>query len=79
MTFAHPRNSGLREIHRNLRCPVEFAETADIWVFPRRVMALPITSEDSYLLHILEAQADDLLSERRTTTGLRGLVEKSAP
>src|SRR5215469_16768730 len=27
MTFAHPRNSGLREIHRILRCPVEFATT----------------------------------------------------
>src|SRR5215510_5594841 len=75
MTFAHPRNSGLREIHRILRCPVEFAQTTDSWVFPQRVMKLPITSEDSHLLHILEAHADDLLSERRATTGLRGLVE----
>src|SRR5215469_958024 len=75
MTFAHPRNSGLREIHRILRCPVEFAQTTDSWVFPQRVVELPITSGDSHLLHILEAHADDLLSERRTTTGLRGLVE----
>ena len=75
MTFAHPRNSGLREIHRILRCPVEFAQTTDSWVFPQRVMELPITSGDSHLLQILEAHADDLLSERRTTTGLRGLVE----
>src|SRR5215510_7960869 len=75
MTFAHPRNSGLREIHRILRCPVEFAQTAGSWVFPQRVMELQITSGDSHLLHILEAHADDLLSERRTTTGLRGLVE----
>jgi len=74
MTFAHPRNSGLREVHRIL-CPVEFAQTADSWVFPQRVMELQITSGDSHLLHILEAHADDLLSERRTTTGLRGLVE----
>ena len=29
MTFAHPRDSGLREIHRILRCPVEFAQTTD--------------------------------------------------
>ena len=75
MTFAHPRNLALREIHRILRCPVEFAQTTDSWVLPQRVMELPITSGDSHLLHILEAHADDLLSERRTATGLRGLVE----
>jgi AraC-like DNA-binding protein len=38
-------------------------------------MELPITSGDSHLLHILEAHADDLLSERRSATGLQGLVE----
>ena len=38
-------------------------------------MELPITSGDTQLLHILEAHADDLLSERRIATGLQGLVE----
>src|SRR5215469_16647191 len=75
MTFAHTRHSGLREIHRILRCPVEFAQTTDSWVFPQSVMELPITSGDSHLLHILEAHADELLSKRRTAIGLRGLVE----
>jgi AraC-like DNA-binding protein len=75
MTFAHPRSLGLREIHRILRCPVQFAQTTDSWVLPQRVMELPIASGDSQLLHILEAHADDLLSERRTAAGLRGLVE----
>ena len=75
MTFAHPRNLALREIHRILRCPVEFAQTTDSWVLPQSVMELPIASGDSHLLHILKAHADDLLSERRTATGLRGLVE----
>ena len=75
VTFAHPRSLALREIHRILRCPVEFAQTADSWVLPQSVMELPITSGDSHLLHILEAHADDLLSERRTATGLRGMVE----
>ena len=75
MTFAHPRNRALREIHRILRCPVEFAQTTDSWVLPQSVIELPIASRDSHLLHILEAHADDLLSERRTATGLRGLVE----
>jgi len=53
MTFAHARSWGLREIHRILRCPVEFAQTTDSWVLPERVMELPITSGDSHLLHIL--------------------------
>jgi AraC-like DNA-binding protein len=76
ITFAHTRDSRfLREIHGILRCPVEFAQTSDSWVFPQRVVELPITSGDSRLLHILEAHAEDLLSERRTAAGLQGLVE----
>jgi AraC-like DNA-binding protein len=75
LTFVHARNSDLREIHRLLRCPVEFAHATDSWVFPQSVMALPIISQDSRLLQILEAHADDLLSERRTVAGLQGLVE----
>ena len=38
-------------------------------------MELRIVSEDSQLLHILEAHGDDLLAERRTAIGLRGVVE----
>ena len=73
--FAHARNSGLREIHRILRCPVEFVQTVDRWVLPQRVMELPIVSEDSRLLQILEAHAGGILSERRAPPGLRSLVE----
>jgi len=65
----------LRDVHRILRCPVEFRQPADSWVLPRSVMELPIISEDSRLLGILEAHADALLSERRTAAGLRELVE----
>jgi len=75
MTFAHARNSGGREVHRILRCPVEFVQATDSWVLPRSVMELRIVSEDPHLLQILEAHADDLLSERRGATGLRGVVE----
>jgi len=75
ITFAHVRNSGLRETHGILRCPVEFAQTTDSLVLPQSVMELRIASGASQLLHILEAHADDLLSERRTVAGLRGLVE----
>ena len=53
MSFAHARNSGLKEVHRILRCPVEFAQATDSWVLPQSVMELPILSEDSRLLRIL--------------------------
>lgn len=75
ITFEHVRNCRLRELHGILRCPAEFAQTADSWVLPQSVMALPIISSDSRLLHILEAHAEDLLSERRSAVGLPGLVE----
>jgi AraC-like DNA-binding protein len=75
VTFAHARNSGLREIHRILRCPAEFAQSSDSWGFPQSVMELPIISGDSRLLQLLQAHAEDLLSERRSAAGLRGLVE----
>ena len=75
VTFVHARNSDLREIHRLLGCPVEFAHATGSLVFPQSVMELPIISQDSRLLQILEGHAGDLLSERHTSVGLRGLVE----
>jgi AraC-like DNA-binding protein len=37
-------------------------------------MGLPIVSEDSQLLQILTAHADDLLAERHSVSGLRSMV-----
>ena len=75
ITFAHSRSSDLTELHGLLRCPLAFAQAADSWVLPKRVINLPIVSEDSYLLQILRAHADYLLTERRAPTGLQGMVE----
>jgi AraC-like DNA-binding protein len=75
ITFAHARNFGLREVHRILRCPVEFVQATEIWVLPESVMQLPIVSEDGQLLQILEAHGEHLLSERRSATGFRSAVE----
>jgi AraC-like DNA-binding protein len=75
MSFAHARNLGLKEIHRILRCPVEFARATDCWVLPQSVMQLPILSKDSRLLRVLEAHADHLLGERQAMGGLQGMVE----
>ena len=37
-------------------------------------MDLPILSEDSHLLQILTAYADDLMAERRSVSGLQSMV-----
>jgi hypothetical protein len=62
VTFTHPRAAGQREVHRLLRCPVEFAQTVDSWVLPQRVMDLPIVSGDS-------TAADPDGARRRTADG----------
>jgi AraC-like DNA-binding protein len=74
VTFSHARNSDLREVHRLLRCPVDFAQAVDSWVLPQRVMDLPIVSGDSRLLQILTTHANDLLAERRSVSGLQSMV-----
>jgi AraC-like DNA-binding protein len=74
VTFTHARNADLREVHRLLRCPVDFRQAVDSWVLPQRVMDLPIVSGDSQLLKILTAHADDLLAERQSITGLQSMV-----
>ncbi len=75
ITFAHARSSEVREVHRILRCPVEFSHPADSWVLPQSVMALPLVSSDSRLLELLETHADHLLSQRHRASGLVGMVE----
>ena len=75
MSFAHTRNDGLKEVHRLLRCPVEFTQPMDCWVLPQSVMELPILSKDSRLLGILEAHGDHLLEEKQALGGLQGIVE----
>jgi AraC-like DNA-binding protein len=74
VTFTHARDAGQREVHRLLRCPVEFAQTVDSWVLPQRIMDLPIVSGDRYLLRILTVHADELLTERHSVTGLQSMV-----
>jgi len=74
VTFTHGRNADLREVHRLLRCPIDFAQGQDSWVLPQRLMDLPIVSGDTQLLKILTAHADDLLAEKHSVTGLQSTV-----
>jgi AraC-like DNA-binding protein len=75
ITFVHARNSGSKEVHQILRCPVEFTRPMNSWVLPKSVMEQPILSKDSHLLHILRTHAEDLLAERQRVGGLRSIVE----
>jgi AraC-like DNA-binding protein len=76
MGFAHARNVGLlKEIHRLLRCPVEFTQPTDCWALPQSVMELPILSKDSRLLGILETHGDHLLEQKQAMGGLQGVVD----
>lgn len=68
----------LKEVHRILRCPVEFMHAIDSWVLPESVIEQPIISNDSHLLQILESHAEDLLSARRQAPGVRRLVETTS-
>jgi hypothetical protein len=77
--FAHARNSGIREIHRILGCPVEFVQPTESWVLSQSVMELPIVTEDDHLLQILEAHADDVLSDRQSAMGLLRLITQPGP
>jgi AraC-like DNA-binding protein len=74
ITFTHTRNADQREVHRLLRCPVDFGQAVDSWVLPQRATDLPIVFGDSYLLQILTAYADDLLAERHSATALQRMV-----
>jgi AraC-like DNA-binding protein len=76
MTFAHARNSSLREFERFFGCPVEFAAPSDQLSFSRETLALPLMTGDRYLLETLQPFCDEAARERRTVSGsFRALVE----
>ncbi|HMF13258.1 MAG TPA: helix-turn-helix domain-containing protein, partial [Gemmataceae bacterium] len=76
VTFVHPRNSHLREFERFYLCPVEFAASTDQLSFFKETLALPLITEDPYLLEALQPLCEEAAKERRTAPGsLRNSVE----
>ena len=76
VTFAHPRSSHLREFERFYLCPVEFAASSDQLSFSRETLALPLITEDLYLLEAIQPLCEEAARERRTVPGsLRNSVE----
>jgi hypothetical protein len=59
VTFAHPRNSCVREVERFFGCPVEFGSAFDQWSFANETLALPLITGDPYLLETLQPFCDE--------------------
>jgi AraC-like DNA-binding protein len=76
VSFVHPRNSDLREFERFFGCPVEFGAPMDQLSFSNETLALPLVTEDRYLLETLQPICDEAAKERNTPKGtLRASVE----
>jgi AraC-like DNA-binding protein len=76
VSFVHARNSDLREFERFFGCPVEFGALADQLDYSNETLALPLVTEDRYLLDALQPICDEAAKERHTPKGtLRASVE----
>jgi AraC-like DNA-binding protein len=76
VTFTLARNTELREFQRFFGCPVEFSALADQFGFSNETLAIPLVTEDRYLLETLQPICDAAAKERNTPHGtLRASVE----
>ena len=76
VAFAVVRHSDRREFERFYGCPVEFGAPSDQLVFSNETLALPLITEDRYLLETLGPICDAAARERDTPKGtLRTMVE----
>jgi len=76
VTFAHPRNSHLREFERFFGCPVEFGGLMDQLSFSSETLTVPLLTEDRHLLETLQPICDEAAKQRNTAKGtLRASVE----
>jgi AraC-like DNA-binding protein len=76
VTFVVVRRSDLREFERFYGCPVEFGAPSDRLVFSNETLALPLITEDRYLLETLGPICDAAARDRGTPkVTLRAIVE----
>jgi AraC-like DNA-binding protein len=79
VSFAHGRNSDLRDFERFFRCAVEFGASRDQLAFSYETLGLPLVTEDRHLLETLQPICDEAAKERSTVSGtLRAAVENEA-
>ena len=69
VSLVHLRNSNLREFERFFGCPVEFAAKRDQLTFSNETLAVPLVTEDRYLLETLQPICDAAAKERNTAAG----------
>jgi AraC-like DNA-binding protein len=78
VTFATARGPELlREFERYFGCPVEFGAASDQFSFSNETLAIPLVTEDRYLLRTLRPVVEEAAKERATSRGtLREAVER---
>jgi AraC-like DNA-binding protein len=64
--FAHYRRSDRRQFERFFGCPVEFGASSDQVFFSSEILAIPLATEDRYLLETLQPICDNAARERNT-------------
>ncbi len=80
VAFAHARNANRRDFERFFGCPVEFGQsgvvTSDRMIFANATLAVPLVTEDSYLLTTLRPFCEEAAKKRETAPGtIRSAVE----
>ena len=76
VTFAHNRNSDVREFERFFGCPVEFGAPTTALQISADVLRLPLITADPKLLRVLRPYCDAAAKERNVKPGtLRSAVE----
>jgi AraC-like DNA-binding protein len=79
IAFAHTRHSDRGEFRRFFGCPVEYGAMSDQASFSNETLALPLITQDLYLLEVLQPFCDEAAKERHTPQGtVRALVENEA-
>jgi AraC-like DNA-binding protein len=76
VTLAVGRDSDLHEFKRFYGCPVEFGSSSDQLAFSNETLAVPLITEDHYLLKTLRPICDEAARERATPKKtLRAAIE----
>jgi AraC-like DNA-binding protein len=79
ITIIHMRKAGVREFERFCGCSVEFGGSTDQLVFSSESLAVPLITEDLFLLDVLRPICDEAAKQRETAPeSLRALVEGEA-
>jgi AraC-like DNA-binding protein len=72
----HPRTDGLEEFERFFGCPVKFSAPSGLLEFSNETLALPLITQDAYLLEMLRPFCAEAERARNAATGpLRDAVE----